>query len=110
MSTVTLATVVTAGAVLSGNPAASASGLLAATAMLGAAAAVAVELRSEKGRTRLLRLISFALRCSQRVIRRPKGQPEILAQAVLASIRGMQLGHPFWPGHCCGAWSTGGPM
>ena len=94
VSTVTLATVVTAGAVLSGNPAASASGLLGAAAMLGAAAAVAVELRSEKGRTRLLRLISFALRCSQRVIRRPKGQPQILAQAVLASIRGMQLGAP----------------
>jgi uncharacterized membrane protein YbhN (UPF0104 family) len=91
VSTVTLATVVTAAAVLSGNPAASASGLLAAIALLGAAAAVAVELRSEKGRTRLLRLVSFALRCSQRVIRRPKGQAEILAQAVLASIQGMHL-------------------
>ncbi len=92
VSTVTLATVVTAAAVLSGNPAASASGLLAAIAMLGAAVAVAVELRSEEGRTRLLRLVSFALRCSQRVIRRPKGQTQTLAQAVLASIQGMQLG------------------
>jgi putative heme transporter len=91
VSTVTLATVVTAGAMLSGNPAASASGLLAAAVMLGAAVAVAAELRSEKGRTRLLRLISFALRCSQRVIRRPKGQAPALAQAVLASIQGMQL-------------------
>lgn len=92
VSTVTLATVVTAGAVLSGNPAASASGLLVAVAMLGAAVAVAVELRTEKGRARLLWLISFALRCSQRVIRRPKGQPQTLAQAVLASIQGTQLG------------------
>jgi uncharacterized membrane protein YbhN (UPF0104 family) len=92
VSAVTLATVVTAGAVLSGNPAASASGLLTAVALLGTAAAVAVELRTEKGRTRLLRLISFALRCSQRVIRRPKAQPQTLAQAVLASIQGMQLG------------------
>jgi putative heme transporter len=92
VSTVTLATVVTAGAVLSGNPVASAGGLLAAFAMLGAALTVAVELRSEEGRTRLLRLISFALRCSQRVIRRPKGQPQALAQAVLASVQGMRLG------------------
>lgn len=92
VSTVTLATVVTFAAVLSGNPTASASGLLAAVAMLGAAVAVAVELRSAEGRTRLLRLISFALRCSQRVIRRPKGQAQTLAQSVLASIQGMQLG------------------
>jgi putative heme transporter len=92
VSTVTLAVVVTAGAVLSGNPAASASGLLAALAMLGAAAAVAVELRSAKGRARLLRLIGFSLRCSQRVIRRPKGPVQSLAESVLDSIQGMQLG------------------
>ena len=39
-----------------------------------------------------MRLITFALRCSQRVIRRPQGQAETLAQAVLASVQGMQLG------------------
>jgi putative heme transporter len=92
VSTVTLATVVTAGAVLSGNPATSAGGLLAAAAMLGAAVAVVVELRSEKGRLRLQRLISFSLRCSQKVIRRPKGQAQTLAQAVVASVQGMRLG------------------
>ena len=92
VSTVTLATVVTAAAVLSGNPAASASGLLAAVAMLAAAVAVTVELRSEKGRARLVRLIAFSLRCSQRVIRRPKGEAQTLAQAVLASVQQMQLG------------------
>jgi putative heme transporter len=92
VSTVTLATVVTAAAVLSGNPAASAAGLLAAVAMLAAAVAVAVELRSEKGRARLLRLIAFSLRCSQRVIRRPKGEARTLAQAVLASVQRLQLG------------------
>ena len=41
--------------------------------MLGAAVAVAVELRSENGRARLLGLIAFSLRCSQRLTRRPKG-------------------------------------
>ncbi len=92
VSTVTLATVVTTAAVLSGNPAASAAGLLAAVAMLGAAVAVAVELRSENGRARLLRLIAFSLRCSQRLTRRPKGEAQTLAQAVLASVLRLQLG------------------
>jgi hypothetical protein len=92
VSTVTLATVATAAAVLSGNPAASAGGLLAAAAMLAPAAAVAVDLRSEQGRSRLLRLIAFSLRCSQRVIRRPEGQAQTLAQAVLTSVQRLQLG------------------
>ena len=92
ISTVTLATVATAAAVLSGSPAAAAGGLLAAIAMLAAAAAVAVELRSEKGRARLVRLIGMSLRCSQRVIRRPKGDADTLARAVLASVQRLQLG------------------
>jgi putative heme transporter len=94
VSTVTFATVVTAAAVLSGNPAASAGGLLAAIAMLAAAAAVALELRSENGQARLVRLIAFLLRCSQRVSRRPKGDAQTLARAVLASIARMRLGMP----------------
>jgi putative heme transporter len=92
VSTVTLATVVTAAAVLSGNPAASAGGLFAAAAMLAAAVAVAVELRSERGQARLVRLIAVSIRCSQRVIRRPKGEARSLAQAVLASVQRLQLG------------------
>jgi len=84
--------VATAAAVLSGSPAAAAGGLLAAIAMLAAAAAVAVELRSEKGRARLVRLIGMSLRCSQRVIRRPKGDADTLARAVLASVQRLQLG------------------
>lgn len=92
VSTVTLATVATAAAVLSGNPAASIGGLLAAVAVLAAALTVAVELRSEKGRARVSRLIAFALRCSQRVAHRPKGQAQILGQAVVASIQRVHLG------------------
>jgi uncharacterized membrane protein YbhN (UPF0104 family) len=92
VSTLTLATVATAAAVLSGNPAASTGGVLAAVAMLAAAAAVAAELPSEKGRARLLRLIAFPLRCSQRVIRRPKEDAQTLAQAVLVSVQRLQLG------------------
>jgi putative heme transporter len=89
---VTLATVVTAAALLSGNPAASAGGLLAAVVLLTAAITVAVELRTERGRERLARLIAFSLRCSQRVIHRPKGQARSLALAVLDSVQRMRLG------------------
>ncbi len=92
VATVTLATVVTAAAVLSGSPAASIGGLLVAVAMLTAAVAAAVELRSERGRARLLRLIAFSLRCSQRVIHRPKRQARALAQAALASVQRLRLG------------------
>ncbi len=97
VSAVTLAPVVTAAAVLSGNPAASASGLLGAIALLAGAAVIVVELRSERGRVRLLRLIAFFLRCSQRVIRRPRGQADVLAQAVLATVQRMRLGRSVLP-------------
>jgi putative heme transporter len=92
VSTVTLATVATTAAVLSGNPAASAGGLLAAVALLATAITVAVELRSERGQSRLVRFIAFSLRCSQRVIRRPKGEAQTLAKSVLASVQRLRLG------------------
>ncbi|HEY1919686.1 MAG TPA: lysylphosphatidylglycerol synthase transmembrane domain-containing protein [Streptosporangiaceae bacterium] len=92
VSTVTLVPIVVAAALLSGNPAASVSGLLAAVALVTGAAVVMVELRSERGRERLLRLIALSLRCTQRIIRRPKGQPDVLALAVLASIQRIRLG------------------
>jgi putative heme transporter len=92
VSTVTLATVVTTAAVLSGNPTASAGGLAAAVALLAVAVAVAVELRSERGRARLTRLTALVLRYSQRLIHRPRGPAEALAQQVLDSIRRLRLG------------------
>jgi putative heme transporter len=92
VSTVTLATVLTAGAVLSGNPAAAGSGLLAAIVMVSAAVAIALELRTEEGGGRLRRIVEFVIRASQCVTHRPKAQAEILAQAVLTSVRRMRLG------------------
>jgi uncharacterized membrane protein YbhN (UPF0104 family) len=89
--TVTLATVATTTAVLSGNPVASAGGLAAAVALLAVAVAVAVELRSEHGRARLTQVTAFALRRSQRLIHRPRGSAEALAQKVLASIERLRL-------------------
>jgi uncharacterized protein (TIRG00374 family) len=91
VSTVTLATVVTTAAVLSGNPTASAGGLAAAVALLAVAIAVAVELRSEQGQARLIRLTAFVLRCSQRLVHRPKGSAQALAQKVLTSVQRIRL-------------------
>jgi len=91
VSTVTLATVATTTAVLSGNPAASAGGLAAAIVLLALTAAVAVELRSEQGRARLIRITAFALRRSQRLIHRPRGSAEALAQKVLTSVERLRL-------------------
>jgi putative heme transporter len=92
VSTVTLAPTVTAAAMLSGNPAASAGGLLAAIAMVAAVVAVAVEMRSGPGRARLARLMAFGIRCLQRVIRRPKGEASALAHAALVSVQRIRLG------------------
>jgi putative heme transporter len=91
VSTVTLATVITTAAVLSGNPTASASGLATAVVLLAVAVAVAVELRSENGRERLRRLTAFILRRSQRLIHHPKGDAGALAQKVLTSIQRLRL-------------------
>jgi len=91
VSTVTLATVVTTAAVLSGNPAASAGGFAAAVVLLAVAIAVALELRSEPGRARLTRITAFGLRSSQRLIHRPKGSAEALAQKVLTSVERLRL-------------------
>jgi putative heme transporter len=92
VSTVTLATVATATALLSGNPAAAAGGVLAALALVALAAAIAIELRTETGRARLLRLTAFSIRCGQRAVRRPRGQPEMLARSVLESLQRLELG------------------
>jgi putative heme transporter len=92
VSTVTLATVATTAAVLSGSPAAAISGLLTAVVMVAVVVGVAVELRTETGRTRLRRLTAFLIRVAQRVIRRPKGEPEVMAQSVLASLLRFELG------------------
>jgi len=91
VSTVTLATVAAATALLSGNPAAAAGGVLMAIVLVGVATVVAIELHSGTGQGHLLHTATFVIRCVQRVVRRPKGQPEALAQSVLASLQRMEL-------------------
>jgi putative heme transporter len=92
VSSVTLAAVVMTGAVLSGNPTAAAGGLLTALVSIGAVASVAIELRSEKGRRRLLKLCAWGIRASQRVSGRPHSNAEALADSSWASLQRLRLG------------------
>ncbi len=62
VSSVTLASVLSVSAVLSGNPAAALSGVLAAALLVTAVALIAVALRTPKGTARLLGVIAFAVR------------------------------------------------
>jgi putative heme transporter len=92
VSTVTMASVIVAAAMLSGNPSAAVSGVLGAVVMLGAAVAIGVELRSDKGRKRLVWVSRFALAWSKRLTHRPKGEPETLARNAVDSLERMRLG------------------
>jgi putative heme transporter len=92
VSTVTMATVIAAGAVLSGNPAAAVSGVAGAVVMLAAAVALGLGLRSEKGSARLRRLMTAAIAGTKRLTRHPKGEPKALAENALGSLQRMHLG------------------
>jgi uncharacterized protein (TIRG00374 family) len=92
VSTLTMATVIAAGAVLSGNPAAAFSGIAGAMVVLGMTVFVAIELHSDKGTERLLRFLRCTLRAAKRAIRRPKGDPDVIARTALVSLGRMRLG------------------
>jgi len=92
VSTVTMATVIAAGAALSGNPAAAVSGVAGAMVMLCVALAVAVEVHSDGGRARLFRVLRFVVGWSKRLTRHPKGEPATLARGALESLQRMRLG------------------
>ena len=92
VSSVTLASVLSVSAVLSGNPAAALSGVLAAALLVTAVALIAVALRTPKGTARLLGVIAFAVRSSKRLARRPSGEVRVVAQAVLAAVERLRLG------------------
>ncbi len=62
-----------------------------ATAVAGVTAAIAIGLRTEPGRARLVRITTFSIRGAQRAVRRPRGQPEMLANSVLASLQRVEL-------------------
>ncbi len=92
VSAVTLATVAAASALLSGNPSAAASGLVAAMAMVIVIVFLAVQLHADAGRVRLERLIAVAIGGLQRVTRRPKGLAPDVARAVVGAVERMRLG------------------
>ena len=110
VSAVSLATVASAAALLSGNAAAGAGGVFMATAVAGLTAAIALGLRTEPGRARLVRITTLSICGAQRAVRRPSGQPEMLANSVLASLQRVELNATTLAASSCWVWSTGGQM
>jgi putative heme transporter len=83
VSTVAFAVVVVAAALLSGSPAAAASALGSALICLVILATGLAALRSAAGRSRLQRLASRLVRTTQRVLRRPRGDPGQLTKSAV---------------------------
>ena len=92
ISTITLTTVVAPAGVLSGNAAAALGGFLTALGCLGAAVFVLIEVRSVRGQVHLRRMIRFPISWSQRWLRRPHGEADVLAQSVIDGLTRVQLG------------------
>lgn len=94
VSTVAFAVVVAAGAVISGNLAAAALGLLGSTGLAAVTGALVAVLHSGRGRARLERVVAWLLRLSQRVARRPAGDPGAIAAGVLERLGSFGLSFP----------------
>jgi uncharacterized protein (TIRG00374 family) len=90
--TVAFALVVAVAAIASGNPAASAGGLLGALVAVVGIASVAVGLRSPAGRRCLQRIGSAVVGVVQRVAHRPAGDPDQLVGSALRSLSAIRLG------------------
>jgi putative heme transporter len=92
ISTVAFAAVIVTGALLSGSPAAAVSALGSALAGVTVLAAALLALRSRAGRARLQRLVSGLLHVTQRVLRRPRGDPGQLTKTALDRLGLFRLG------------------
>jgi uncharacterized protein (TIRG00374 family) len=92
LSTVAFALVVAIAAIVSGNPAASAGGLIGALAAVVGTSLVAVGLRSPGGRRRLQRIGASIVGLVQRIAHRPEGDPEQLVGSALGSVTAIRLG------------------
>jgi putative heme transporter len=92
ISTLAFAAIVTAGALLSGSPAAAVSALGSALTCLIILAAALAALRSPAGRSRLQRLFSQLLRAAQQVLHRPRGDPAQLTKTAIDRLGLFRLG------------------
>jgi putative heme transporter len=94
VSTVAFAVIVAAGAVSSGNPGAAFAGLLTSLCCAVAVGLIVVVLHSPRGRIRLQRPAAFLIRTSQRLVRRPAGDPAAVAAGTLQRLGSFNLGLP----------------
>jgi uncharacterized protein (TIRG00374 family) len=92
VSSVAFAAVVTAGALVTGNPAAAVAAMAVAAAGVAAIAIVALALRFPAVRIRLVARTTAVLRVSQRVIRWPRTDPARTVGDALDTIGGLRLG------------------
>jgi putative heme transporter len=96
ISTITLALVVAAGAMLSGNAAAAVVGALAALATVVPVLAGLLSLRHGRLRARLETVVTRSLRLALRVLHRPPGDPRALIDATVARLVGLRLKRRGW--------------
>ena len=80
------------GAVLTGNPAGAATGLLTSCGSAAAIAFLVIAAHSPGGRARLAPIAASALRLAQRIARRPAGNPDVIAARVTGRLGSLQLG------------------
>jgi hypothetical protein len=92
LSSVAFAVVVSAGALVTGNPAAAVAALAGAAVGVAAAAVAGLALRFPVVRSWLVARVAAVLRVSQRVIRRPRSDPARTVGDVLTMVGGLRLG------------------
>ncbi len=92
ISTVGFAVVAAAGAVLTGNPAVAGTGLLTGCGSAAAVTLLIIVAHSPGGRARLQPMAASALRLSQRIARRPAGDPGLIAARVTGRLGSLKLG------------------
>jgi putative heme transporter len=96
LSTVSLALIVAAALLASGNPVAAILGLLPATAIVGGIAAVLLSLRVPAWRRRLERIAAGGVRVAQRLRRKSGEPPETVVAGALRQLADLHLRRRDW--------------
>jgi len=98
LSTVSLAVIVAAGLLVSGNTVAAILGLIPAVAVVGGIAAVLLGLRIPAWRRRLERIAVGGVRVAQRLRRKSGGPPETVVASALRQLAELHLRKRDWVG------------
>jgi len=91
-STVAFAAVMVLAAVASGDPAAAGGSLAGAAVAVVAVAGAVIALRSPEGRMHLARAAVWLVRLLQRIVRRPRADPDVLVRGAVDRVSGVHLG------------------